>query len=178
MHYLVFIDELREHAVWIVLAFLVCLAVLMLRAPLMQVCLGNGPFCTSGALLLGLVSVVLCMLGVGIALGGLPPTERIGFRSKTGVRSGLLSHAELRDGAATRVTVNGDCCFRRYIAYEYFGDGEDHMGAESIKWVDDHHLMLTYVRDSSGIQQCHPRAGDVQVTVKVKARTDVQRGCK
>jgi hypothetical protein len=160
MQYLLFVDELREHAGWIAVAFLFFLAALMIRAPRMQSGFRRAAVRMLGSALFGLL-VVLCLLGA--AVSGDPPRQHIGFTSKAGARVALLSHSELRDAAATQVTVNGDCCFRRYVAYEYFGDGDDYVGATSIKWVDDHHLSVTYALDPSGLQKCHPQAGDVQV---------------
>src|SRR5260370_18477544 len=51
----------------------------------------------------------------------------------TGARVALLW-----DSAATRVAVKADSCCGRYIAYDYQGDGDDYMGANSINWIDDH----------------------------------------
>jgi hypothetical protein len=56
----------------------------------------------------------------------------------------------------------GGCC-NRSIAYHYFGNGDDYMGEKSIEWIDDHHLVIRYVRDPSGVQECHSQVGDIVI---------------
>gem|GEM_PF-4593636 len=85
------------------------------------------------------------------------------FASATGARVALLSHSSLRDSAATQVSVKQGCC-RRFIAYEYFGDGDDYMDGRSVTWIDDHHLVIRFAVDPTGQQKCHPYAGDVIVS--------------
>ena len=70
------------------------------------------------------------------------PTQHIEFRSRSGTRVALLSHSDDRDSSATSVTLKGSGCCYVYTAYEYYGDGEDYIGAKSVKWIDDHHLAI------------------------------------
>jgi hypothetical protein len=161
MRYLLFMDGLRANAWLIVLAFLLCSAALLIWAPRMSKNWRRTAVRTLGSVLLGLLLAIVFFIGV--AISGDPPRQHVGFTSVTGSRVALLSHSSLRDGAATQVTVKGDSCCRRYIAYDYYGDGDDYMGATSVKWLDDHHLAIQYVRDPSGVQQCHSQVGDVLI---------------
>jgi hypothetical protein len=159
--YLLFMDELRANLLWVVLAFLSCSAGLMIWAPRLLKGWRRVAVRTIGSVLLGLI-VLVSLLGAFFASVD-PPREHTWFRSKTGTRIALLSHSEFRDASATQVTVKGDSYWQRYVAYDYFGDGDDYIGPTSIKWLDDHHLAITYALDPSGVQQCHSQAGDVQV---------------
>jgi len=91
------------------------------------------------------------------------PRQHFIFTSADRTRVALLSHSELRDSAASEVTVKGAGFCTRYVAYRYFGDGDDYAGAKSLEWVDDHHLTIRCVRDPSGVQECRSRVGDVEV---------------
>jgi glucan phosphoethanolaminetransferase (alkaline phosphatase superfamily) len=119
MRYLLFMDQLREYAVWIVLAALLFLSVVLIRAPRMARTWKRTAVRTSGATLLGLVTCI-SLLFLFFATHD-PPTQHIGFTSKSGARVALLTHRETRDSAATRITVKGNGCCSRYLAYEYFG---------------------------------------------------------
>jgi Fe-S cluster assembly iron-binding protein IscA len=154
-------DELRENAVWIVLAALLCISVILIRAPRLSRTWKRTVVRTLGSLLLGLVTFISLLFLFFVSHD--PPTQRIGFTSKSGARVALLSHAETRDSSATRVTVKGSGCCSRYVAYEYFGRGEDDVGAQSLKWLDDRHLLIQYARDDSGTQRCSSQAGDVHI---------------
>ena len=105
---------------------------------------------------------------VVLFVGADPPRQHFMFTSEDRTRAALLSHSELRDGAVTEVTVKGDGCCTRYVAYRYFGDGDDHVGAKSLDWVDDHHLTIRYVRDPSGVQDCRSHVGDVEVLCQLQ----------
>jgi hypothetical protein len=69
----------------------------------------------------------------------------------------------LRDSSATRVAVKANSCCRRFSAYDYQGDGNDHMLANSINWIDDHNLLIRYSVDLSGVQVCRTQVGDIKV---------------
>ena len=159
--YLLFMDELRANLLWVVLAFLSCSAGLMIWAPRMQKGWRRVVVRTIGSVLLGLIVLVSPLYAFFASVD--PPREHTWFKSKTGTRIALLSHSEFRDASATQVTVKGDSYWQRYVAYDYFGDGDDYIGPTSVKWLDDHHLAITYALDPSGVQQCHSQAGDVQV---------------
>ena len=161
MHYLLFMDGLRENAAWIGLAFLACLAGLMTWAPRMPNSWKRKAVRTLGTVLLVLLAIVAVPL-VFMTCTGLP-TEHFVFKSADGSRVALLSHTELRDGAHTEVTVNVDGCCNRYTAYRYYGDGSDYMGAKSVEWLDAHHLAIRYVRDLSVEQVCHSRVADIEI---------------
>jgi hypothetical protein len=153
-------DSLREDAVWTGFAFLVCFAGLLIWAPKMSNNWRRKAVHTIGSVLLGLLAIISVPL---ILFAGSTPRQHFVFRSANGSRVALLSHTELRDSAASEVAVKGDGCCNRYIAYRYFGDGDDYMGAASVRWVDDHHLTIRYVRDASGLQECHSRVGDIEI---------------
>ena len=113
-----------------------------------------------------LAFVFLCaslVLGVGVLAGADPPREHTAFLSVTGQRVALLSHSSLRDSAATQVSVKVGCC-RKFIAYEYFGDGDDYMDTTSVRWTDDHHLAIRFAVDPTGQQTCRPKVRDVIVS--------------
>lgn len=159
MRYLLFMDGLRQNAPWIVLAFLSCLAGFLIWAPRMP---NNWKRKAVRALGVVLVFGLALFPLLGILIGGLPPRQHFIFTSADRTKVALLSHSELRDSAATEVTVKGGCC-TRYVAYRYFGDGDDYLGAKSLEWVDDHHLAIRYVRDPSGVQDCHSQVADVEI---------------
>jgi len=83
--------------------------------------------------------------------------------SQAGARVALL-----RDSSATRVAVKADSCCGRYIAYDYQGDRDDYMGANSINWIDDHNLVIRYSVDPSGVQKCRTQVGDIKVICKAQ----------
>lgn len=112
--------------------------------------------------------VCLCVASFAGAVFGFfasldPPREHFLAVSPNGSRVALLSHSELRDGAATEVTVAPYGCCTRLLAYRYFGDGSDYAGPKSLQWIDDHHLKVEYVRDPSGTQVCESQIGDIAV---------------
>jgi len=37
------------------------------------------------------------------------------------------------------------------------------MDAKSVEWLDDHHLVIHYARDASGMQDCHSKVGDIVI---------------
>jgi hypothetical protein len=160
MRFLLFMDGLRTDAVFVVLVFLFCVGSLMIWAPRMMKSWRRAAIRMLGSLLLGLLAIVFL---IGIVVNGDPPRQHLAFTSATGSRVALLSHSALRDGAATQVTVKGNSCCKRYIAYDYYGDGDDYMGATSVKWLDDHHLAIRYAIDPSGVQKCHSQVGDVLI---------------
>jgi hypothetical protein len=163
MRYLIFMDGLRANAWLIVLVFLFCLAGLLIWAPRMSKRWRRKAARTLGIVLLGLLTILSIPLLSVAAIAGDPPRQHIGFASATGSRAALLSHSSFRDGAATQITVKGNSCCRRYIAYNYYGDGDDYRGATSVRWLDDHHLAIRYARDPSGVQECHSQVGDVMI---------------
>jgi hypothetical protein len=115
-----------------------------------------------GGTVLGATTVAAVVFGFFSTLD--PPREHFVAVSPDGSRFALLSHRELRDGAATEVTVAPHGCCSRFIAYRYFGDGSDYAGQSSIKWIDNHHLKVEYVRDASGTQYCAASVGDIVIT--------------
>ena len=140
MRFLLFMDDLRQNAIWAALAFLLCIAVILIWAPRM-----SNNWKRKAVRVLGVVLICggLALFGlVGIFVGADSPRQHFIFTSADRTRVALLSHSELRGSAATEVTVKGDGCCTRYVAYRYFGDGEDYVGAKSLEWVDDHHLTI------------------------------------
>jgi len=170
MRYLLFMDELREGGIWAVLALLFGLAVYLACSPRMLRSWRRAAVRAVGLGLLGLLGVLAGVLFVGAWLGGDPPREHIVFKSHDGARVALLSHSSLRDSSATQVTVKGNNCCSRYIAYDYYGDGDDYMGPNSIRWADDHHLAIRYTVDTTGSQVCHPLVGDVQIVCEPQSK--------
>ena len=93
------------------------------------------------------------------------PTLRTFYKSSDGSRVAYLYHTELRDSAATRVSVRVGCC-TRVLVYEYFGSGSDYVDSPNsrpVEWLDASHIVVRYAVDNSVSQVCHPQAGDVQV---------------
>lgn len=161
MRFLLFMDDLRQNAIWAALAFLLCIAVILTCAPRMS---NNWKRKAVRALGVVLICACLAILSLfGIFVGAGPPRQHFIFTSEDKTRVALLSHSELRDGAATEVTVKGDGCCIRYVAYRYSGDGDDYVGSKSLEWIDDHHLTIRYVRDLSGVQDCRSHVSDVEV---------------
>jgi len=119
MRFLLFMDELRQCAVWAALAFLLCIAVILIWAPRMASGWKRKTVRALGVMLIccGLLFISL----VGLFLGGSPPREHLIFLSADRTKVALLSYSELRDSAATEVTVKGNGCCTRYVAYRYFG---------------------------------------------------------
>jgi hypothetical protein len=156
-------DELRTNAAFIALAVLLCFAGFMIRAPKMSAGWKRKTIRALGSVLFGSLLIVSALLVLGFIIFRDPPRQHIQFPSTTGARAALLSHSETRDGAASLVTVKENSCCRRYVAYEYYGDGDDSMDETSIKWIDDHHLVIRYGLDPTGKQDCHSQIGDVQV---------------
>ena len=161
MHYLVFMDDLRHDAIWVVLVFIAFIGGLLIRVPRVNRGWKRNASRTAGALFLGLAAILAAPLACLSFTQ--PRTQHFVFTSADGSRVALLSHDETRDSAAAEVTVKGPGCCSRYVAYRYYGDGEDHTGPRSLQWVDDHHLIIRFDRDSSGEQRCQPKAGDVTV---------------
>jgi len=156
-------DGLRAGVVWIIWAVILGLTLYLIWAPKIMRGWRKTAMRVVGALLAIVFVCVSLVLGVGILMGADPPREHTGFTSLTGERVALLSHSSLRDAAATQVSVKQGCC-RRFIAYEYFGDGDDYMDGRSVQWIDDHHLAIRYALDPSGQQICRPYVGDVIVS--------------
>lgn len=163
MRYLILMDELRQNAPWIAVAALVLISALMIWSPRMSKGWARGIIRILGGLVLGIAGMASVLMGV-LASFDHPPRERFSAISPDGSRVALLSHSELRDGAATEITVAPRGCCTRFIAYRYFGDGSDYAGQNSIKWIDDRHLRVEYVRDTSGTQDCASVVGDVVIT--------------
>ena len=161
MRFLIFMDWLREAVSFIVLALLFVLAGFLILAPRMSKSWKRTAVRWLGWTLLGLLVIISVPLLFFAALD--PPDERVEFTSASGARAALLSHNEYRDSAATRVTVKGTGCCRQYLAYEYFGDGDDDADKYSVDWIDDHHLVIRYDLDPSGTQKCLSQIGDVQI---------------
>jgi len=155
-------EELRENAAWVVIAALFCVSVVLIRAPRMSRTWKRTAVRMSGLVLLGLVAFI-SLIFVFFVTHDLP-IEHIAFTSRSGARVALLSHTESRDSAATRITVKGNGCCSGYLAYEYSGPGDDYVGAQSVQWLDDQHLVIRFARDDSWTQRCSSRAGDVQIT--------------
>lgn len=163
MHFLLFMDALRTITIWAFVVLLFCASGTMIWAPRMLKGWRRMAVRAFGSALAVLLLLLLITLSLGVALGADPPREHIGFTSATGAKVALLSHSELRDSSTTQVTVKRNSCCTRYIAYEYYGDGSDYVGATSVQWIDDHHLVIRYARDPSGVQECHSQVGDVQI---------------
>lgn len=166
MRFLLLMDNLRQNASWAALAFLFCIAVILTWAPRM-----SNNWKRRAVRALGVILICACLAFFSldrIFVGADPPREHFIFTSADRTKVALLSHSELRDGAATEVTVKGDGCCTRYVAYRYFGDGDDYAGAKSLEWADDHHLTIRYVRDPSGVQDCRSHIGDVEVLCQLQ----------
>lgn len=154
-------EELRQNAIWIVLAALFFISVTLIRAPRLSRTWKRTAVRALGLVLLGLVAFI-SLVFVFFATHD-PPIQRIGFTSRSGARVALLSHTESRDSGATRITVKGNGCCSRYLAYAYSGPGDDYVGAQSVQWLDHRHLLIRYARDDSGTQRCSSEAGDVRI---------------
>ena len=155
-------DDLRAAVVWMVWAAILALALYLIWAPKILRGWRRNAMRVAGTLLAVVFVCISLVLGVGVLMGADPPREHTGVISATGARVALLSHSSLRDSAATQVSVKQGCC-RRFIAYEYFGDGDDYMNGRSVWWTDDHHLAIRFAVDPTGQQTCRPRVGDVTV---------------
>ena len=166
MRYLLLMNGLRQNALWIVLAFLFCIAGLLIWVPKISNIWWRRSSRITGSVLLGILAILSVPLLFFASM--CEPRRHFGFISPDGSRYALLSHAENRDSSATEITVKADACCRRYIAYEYYGDGEDYMDGSSVQWVDDHHLVIRYVHDPSGIQDCHSQVGDIVILCELK----------
>ena len=169
MHFLIFMDGLRGDVLWIIWATMLGLPVYLIWAPKIARGWRKNVMRVAGTLLAVVFGCLSLVLGVGILMGADPPREHQGFISATGVRVALLSHSSFRDAAASQVSLKQGCC-RRFIAYEYFGDGDDYMDGRSVQWIDDHHLAIRFAVDPTGQQTCHPKVGDV--TVSCEPRPD------
>ncbi len=162
MRYLIFMDDLRRNAVWIALVLVAILAGLLIRAPWMVRGWKRTAVRTVGALFLSF-AVIVAIPAAFFARKD-PPAQHFVFRSADGSRVALLSRSETRDSAAAEVTVKGNRCCSRYVAYRYFGDGDDYTGPDSLQWVDDHHLIIRFARDeTSTTQDCRSQIGDITV---------------
>src|ERR1700722_8981403 len=135
MQFLIFMDSLRAGVVWIIWAAILGLAFYLIWAPKIMRGWRKTAMRVVGALLAIVFVCVSLVLGIGTLMGADPPREHTGFTSPTGERVALLSHSSLRDGATTQLSVKQGCC-RRFIAYDYFGDGDDYMDGRSVQWID------------------------------------------
>ena len=151
----------RKHGMGRTRAF-ACSAIYFIWSPRMSKGWKKTAVRTSGSLLLVVIAVSSCLLLLGSAMGA-APREHIVFTSGNGTRVALLSHSSFRDFSTTQVAVKADSCCTRYIAYDYQGDGDDFMGANSVNWVDDHNLVIRYAVDPSGVQVCHAQVSDIKV---------------
>ena len=156
-------DGLRSDVVWFTWTVILVLALYLIWAPKITRGWRKNAMHVAGTLLAIVFGCASLVLGLGILMGADPPREHIGFISATGDRVALLSHSSLRDSAATQVSLKQGC-WRRLIAYEYFGDGDDYMDGHSVQWIDDHHLAIRYAVDPTGRQTCRPSVGDVIVS--------------
>jgi hypothetical protein len=173
MHFLIFMDGLRADVLWIIWAMMLGLPVYLIWAPKIARGWRKNVMRVAGTLLAIVFVCASLVLGLGILMGADPPREHKGFTSATGERVALLSHSTLRDASATEIAVKQGCC-RRLIAYEYFGDGDDYMDGTSVRWIDDHHLVIRYVLDPTGQQTCRPKVGDVIVSCVPHADSTAQ----
>ena len=162
MHFLIFMDGLRADVLWIIWAATLGLTVFLIRAPRIARGWRKNMMRVAGTVLAVVFACASLVLGVGILMGA-TPREHKRFSSATGERVALLSHSSLRDSAASQVSVKQGCC-PRFIAYEYFGDGDDYMDGRSVQWIDDHHLAIRFAVDPTGQQICRPKVGDVIVS--------------
>jgi len=162
MHYLILMDELRQQAHWIVVIALGLVSAVMIWSPRMSKGWTRRITRFAGTVVLSVAASAAVLFGV--LAGADSPRQHFVATSADGTRVALLSHSELRDGAATAVTVAPHGCCTRFIAYRYFGDGDDYTGPTSLKWVNDDHLRVEYVRDTSGTQECASTIGDIVVT--------------
>jgi len=170
---LIFMDGLRADVLWLIWAMMLGLTMYLIWAPNIARGWRKNVMRVAGTILaIGFVCASLG-LGLGILMGADPPREHRGFTSATGDRVALLSHSTLRDASETEISVRQGCC-RRLIAYEYFGDGDDYMDGASVRWMDDHHLVIRYVVDPTGHQTCRPKVGDVIVSCLPHADSTVQ----
>ena len=156
-------DGLRAGVVWIVWTVILGLALYLIWAPKLVRGWRKSAMRVAGTLLAIVFVCASLVLGAGFLMVADPPREHTGVVSAIGGRVALLSHSSLRDGAATKVSVKQGCC-RRFIAYEYFGDGDDYMDGRSVQWIDDHHLAIRFAVDPTGQQTCRPKVGDVNVS--------------
>ena len=163
MRYLIIMDELRGVLVWIIPGVLLCLSIYLILSPRVSRGWKRTTLRASGSVLLGVTILAFGVLLLGSLMGASPPREHIVFRSSTGAKVALLSHSSLRDSSDTQVSFKGAGCCSRYIAYEYQGDGDDYMGANSVNWIDDHHLAIRYTLDPFGRQTCRKQLADVDV---------------
>lgn len=163
MYFLVFMDYLPEILVYTIPAILLCLSVYLILSPRVPRSWKKTTLRISGSALLMVTTLVSGVLFLGSLMIADPPREHLAFSSITGKRVALLSHSSLRDASNTKVTFTDTGCCNRYIAYEYQGDGDDYMGADSVKWIDDHHLVIRYALDPSSRQICRTQLSDVQI---------------
>ena len=162
MHCLILMDDLRQLAPWIAVVALAFVSGMMIWSPVLSKGWTRRITRVVGGLVLGFAILTAILFGF-FAVSDSPRQHFVAI-SPDGPRAALLSHSELRDGAATVVTVAPHGCCTRFVAYHYFGDGDDYTGRDSIEWIDDHHLRVEYVRDASGTQNCASLIGDVVVT--------------
>jgi len=162
MRYLLLMDELRQNAPWIAVVVLALISALMIWSPTLSMGWTRRMVRVLGGVVLGITTMAAVLLGFFASLD--PPRVHFVAVSPDGLRFALLSHSELHDGAATEIAVAPRGFCTRFIAYRYFGDGSDYVGQRSIKWIDDHHLKVEYVRDATGTQYCAAEVGDVVIT--------------
>jgi hypothetical protein len=167
MRFLIFMDGLESVVGWAVrlgvLIIVVALPIVLLWSPRVEAGWKKTVLRLIGACLAPLVVLLMMGASIGVALGAGDTRKVFPFRSSTGSRGALLSHEEGRDWAGSRLTVKGKSCCRTYVAYEYYGQEDDYVDGKSIRWLDDHHLEVRYVLDSSGRQNCRQRVSDIEV---------------
>ncbi len=167
MQYLIFMDNVQNYKWVIALASIFALAgSLVYKNPPLSGWTKNLLRLTSW-IVAAFSGGVLFLLVVGSFIFGVEPWEHTAITSKTGKKVALLSHGSFRDSSATRVTIKEGCC-TRYLAYDYYGDGDDYISAASTKWIDDRHLLIRYSFDPTGVQSCLPRAGGIEVICELK----------
>lgn len=171
MDYLLLSDYLSQNwrtgGIWTGLALLGCLAIYFIRSRRMPKGWKKTALRTTGVVLIVVVGLSSCAFSLVIGVGS-TPREHTVFPSGTGDRIALLSHSSYRDFSKTQVAVSTGGCCRRYIAYDYQGDGDDYTGADSVTWIDDHRLVIRYAEDVSGTQVCHAQIGDVSVICEAR----------
>jgi hypothetical protein len=167
MRFLMFMDGLESVVGWAlrgaVLIVIVGLPIILLWAPGVAEGWKKTVLRLIGACLAPLVVLLMMGVFIGVGLGAGDTRKVFSFRSGTGSRGALLLHEEGRDWAGSRLTVKGKSCCRTYVAYEYYGQDDDYVDGKSIRWLDDHHLEVRYVIDSSGRQNCQQRVSDIEV---------------
>jgi len=162
MRYLILMDELRQSRPWIGVVVLALLSAIMIWSPRISRGWRRVVMRIAGFAFLGIATLAGAMFG--LFAGFDQPRQHFVAISPDDSSVALLSHSEFRHGAATEVTVAPHGCCTRFIAYRYVGDGDDGTGPKSMQWLDDKHLKIEYVRDtSSTIQDCVSKIADIVV---------------